>query len=254
MEKRSPILIPAYDFDVLEYFGESFEAVYGILHPFEQVTPENRDIIDETWTPDDNNPYIGTHLEFAARGNGPDWIHYQTLIHPFSWRDIVDMLGFPSLNYLNQLLLECCSARRRDHGEEIDRMFEVLGPLGISPPIEGQFPSLLLEKFLRSFLDIGNETVQITSDFGDVTETFEVETLLNQKLISLGDIFRGGSRATLHSPDYRIFYGVHWDSLYTFLCGRKDDVSAIVEKYQFEGFWFQPGMMLCWEADGILIV
>lgn len=254
MEKRSPILIPSYDFDVLDYFGESFEVVYGILHPFEQVAPENRDIIDETWAPDVNNPYIGTHLEFAARGNGPDWTHYQTLIYPFSWRDIVDMLGFPSFNYLNQLLLECCSARRRDHGEEIDRMFEVLGPLGIEPPTEGQFPPLLLDQFLRSFQDRGNKTVQLTSQLGDKTAVFDVEHLLNQKLTSLDFLFPGGSGVTLHSEDYQLLYGVHWDSLFTVLCGQKEEVSAIVEKYKFEGFLFQPGMTLGWESDEIIIV
>jgi hypothetical protein len=254
MEKRSPILIPAYDFDVLDYFGESFEAVYGILHPFEKVAPENRDIIDETWAPDDNNPYIGTHLEFAARGNGPDWIHYQTLIHPFSWRDIVEMLGFPSLNYLNQLLLECCSARRRDHGEDIDRMFEIMGPLGIDRPTEGQFSPLLLDNILRSFQDMGNSTVQLTSAFGDKTAVFDVEHLLSKKLTTLDSALRGGSLVTLHSENYQLLYGVHWDSFFTFLCGRKDDVSAIVEKYPFEGFFFQSGMTLGWENDEIIIV
>lgn len=254
MEKRSSILIPTGDVEVLEYFRTSFEVVYGILHPFEQVAPENQDIIDETWAlQDGDSHYLGTNLEFMAYGNGPIWSHYQTLIHPFSWREIVEIMEFPSLNYLNRLLLECCGARSRDHGEDIDRMFEKMALSGLNRPNEGQFPPLLLEKFLRSFLDIGDTTVQITSDFGDRSENLDVKTLINQRLISLNDVCRCGNRATLASMDNRMLYGTHWDSMYTFLCGRKDDVSAIVEKYQFEGFWFQPGMNLYWE-DGVIIV
>jgi hypothetical protein len=251
MEKRSPILIPSCDFDVLDYFGESFEVVYGIFHPFEQVAPENQDIIDQTWEPNVNNPYIGTNLEFAAIGNGPDWIHYQTLIHPFSWRDMVEMMEFSSINYLNQLLLECCGAQIREHGEDIDRMFEMMEPLGISRPTEGAFPPLLLDNFLRSFLDIGETRIRLTSEFGDESAMSEVENLLNQKLTTLSSVFRHNS--TLHSEDYRMLYGVHWDSMFTFLCGRRSDVEAIVEKYQFEGFFFQPGMSLYWVNDPIVI-
>jgi hypothetical protein len=253
--KRSLILILTDDVDVLEYFGRTFEVVYGILHPFEQVAPENRGIIDETWALQDNRSYyLGTNLEFMAYGDGPTWSHYQTLIHPFPWREVVRIMGFPSLNYLNRLLLECCVARRRDHGEDIDRMFEMMQTLGLDPPNEGLFPPLLLEKFLRSFLDIGNEMVQITGQWGDWTQNFEVESLLNQKLISLWSVSqRNESGITLHSPDYRMLYGGHWDSMYTFLCGRKYDVRAVVEKYQFEGFWFQPGMRLYWEDSTVLI-
>ena len=103
MEKRSPILVPPCDFDVLEYFGKNFEAIYAILHPFEQVAPEHQDIIDATWEADPNDPDLGTALECFAGGNGPDWVHYQTLIHRFCWRDILKMMDFPSLNYLNHV-------------------------------------------------------------------------------------------------------------------------------------------------------
>ena len=201
MGKRSPILVPSYDFDVLEYFGSSFEVVYAILHPFEWVAPEHQDFINDTWAPDEDNPYLGTNLEFLACGEGPTWLHYQTLIHPFPWREISKMMGFPSLNYLNRLLQECCSARIREYGEDIDRMFETMKPLGIDRPSEGFFPPLLLDNFFRSFLDIGETMVQMTSEFGDESATFEVQNLLNQKLTDVCDIFR--HKSTLHPEDYR---------------------------------------------------
>lgn len=158
-----------------------------------------------------------------------------------SWQSVLELTGVPTIQRLNQLLLEGIGAVSMGHRPEVRELRERLQLHHIFEPSEGTFQELLLDNFLHSFVDWGYDTVWVSNEFGDRTTRYQLSELLSQEFPGVGE-----HHPTLYSEDLGLMYGVHWDSFYTVLCGVREVVSEIVAKYQFEGFFFESDMNVYW--------
>lgn len=223
MDNDPRITVPSTNQEVLAWLAGAHEAAYCVLHPFMEVAPEHHGL-------------FGPECE-----DGPTRQQVAELARPVSWAKVVELVGWPGIERLNRVLLEWIVAIRPRHPEEVDHLREVLAEHGLVAPEEGDFPPTLRDSFVRSFADLGYEEVLVVDEFGKVAHRHSVSSLLEARWP-----FFGEAHPTLYSPDHRLLYGVHWDSYFTFLCGERRTVEAIVQCYGFEGFFFAPGVQVCW--------
>jgi hypothetical protein len=209
--------------DVIKYFQNDFDSIYAVLHPFIKVEPEYQNLFDPS---SDDKP---TRAQLKA------------IAHSFSWHSVLELTSISTIQCLNRLLLEGIGAVTIEHPQEVRVLREQLKHNNILEPREGNFPKLLLDDFLHSFTDWGYEAVYVGNEFGDRATLYQVSDLFKWEYPNVGE-----HCPTLYSEDFGLLYGVHWDSFYTFLCGVKEIVSEIVNKYSFEGFFFEPGMQVYW--------
>ncbi|MBD2018869.1 DUF2711 family protein [Leptolyngbya sp. FACHB-36] len=223
MKEINPrIVVPQDDGDVIEWFKGHFDSVYAVLHPFERVLPEH-------------------HNLFMKSDTGPTRTQLKELASPVSWSEVLKITNLPTIQRLNRVLSEGIGAIHRKHLEEVAAFRAQLKSNNILEPGEGGFPDILLDDFLHSFMDWGYEAVVVGNEWGDRATKYRISDLLSRDYPTVDEV-----NETLYSEDFRLLYGGHWDSFYTFLCGPHEMVSKIVEKYSFEGFFFEPGMHVYW--------
>jgi hypothetical protein len=126
-----------------------------------------------------------------------------------------------------------------------DRQLEALNRLvdsaGLLEPTEGETPAVLLDAFLRSFLDHGYERVVVADEFGERYQEFRVDSLLAER-----HAFVPEAHPSIFSLDASLVYCVPWDSFFTLLCGSHDRLSDTVNRHGFEGFWCDESTTLEW--------
>lgn len=223
------IVVPQSNDDVIEWFKEHFDSsdsVYAVLHPFERVLPEH-------------------HNLFMRSATGPTRTQLKELASPVSWAEILKITNLPTIQRLNRVLSEGIGAINPKHPEEVAAFQSRLKSNNILEPGEGVFPDILLDDFLHSFMDWGYEAVVVGGQWGEQATKYHISDLLSWDYPTVNPTV-GEATSTLYTEDFRLLYGGHWDSFYTFLCGPQEVVSKIVEKYSFEGFFFEPGMHVYW--------
>lgn len=212
-----------YSGDVVEYFQEHFDGIYAVLHPFIKVEPDRQGLFK-------SSDYAITREQLKI------------IAQPVSWHSVLELTGIPTVQRLNRILLEGIGAIKIAHRDEVRSLQEQLKLNNILEPGEGNFPRLLLDDFLHSFIDWGYEFVYVSDEFGDRATRYPIGEMLAWEYPTVGE-----HHPTLYSEDFGLLYGVHWDNFYTFLCGVEEIIIEIVNKYQFEGFFFRPGMQVYWE-------
>ncbi|HEY9655757.1 MAG TPA: hypothetical protein V6C50_09705, partial [Crinalium sp.] len=95
------ITVPPVDGDVIEWFQGHFDGIYAILHPFIQVSAEHR------------------HLFEGRSVAQPTREQLKAITHAVSWQTVIELTGIPSIQWLNQLLLESEGAISPQHRDEV---------------------------------------------------------------------------------------------------------------------------------------
>jgi hypothetical protein len=219
--------VPAHDGDVIEWFQGYFDGIYAILHPFIKTSPQHRHLFEGI----SYSPQTREQLKAVAS--------------PVSWERVLELTGVPTIQRLNRLLSERIGAIQSEDHAECRALYQQLVLYDLVEPREGWFPELLLDQFLLSLTDWGYESVVIGSEWGEHSNQHQIRNLLSWEYPTVQDD-RHFFRPTIYTEDFGFLYGVHWDSFYTFLCGPREIVSEIVLKYDFEGFFFEPGMRVYW--------
>jgi len=219
---------PELSYPIMEYYENSFEAIYLILNPF-MLIPKHIDVYD------------GKH----------DIIRKKYVLDnakKISWEEVVK--NKRALDYiLHKYLQGRIDERRFSDFEGVhydnEEIFGYLESQNIYTPLEGGFSELLENDFLRSLLDFAYEEVYVCNEFLSKSKLINVREQINDNYIIMGEI--------LCTPDEKIVYGAYWDGYFTLLLSEKKIIEKIVKKYNFEGFYCTKDTTIRWFEDKNLI-
>lgn len=198
---------------VLDWYGESFDAVFCVLHPFIRVSPENAAVF--------------------LRDDGPTRSQVSTLAAPVSWKSVVDASS-KTKGYLELdcLLRQIKGVLREADYSELDELRCLFDKDGLLLPEKGGFSPLQLDTFLAVFNQRCSGRVIVGDEFG-LSERMESA----DSLLSLDYPVVGEAHPVLFPADHSILVATHWDSFHTFYCGNRDWIEDDVQVFGLEGFF-----------------
>jgi hypothetical protein len=217
---KRAVTAPPDDSRILDWFGEDYERVFCVLHPFTQALPG------------------AEHL--VGMEDGPSRDDLEKL-RPVCWRDVMKRLGLVDLGKLHGLLLAVTRAVRPDDESQTRALARRLRSEELHIPSHGSFSPFLLDSFLASFGDLGFRVVQVCDEFGDRRSAHVISDLLDRKYPTVGE-----AHPSLIAPDCSLLYCVQWDAFYTFLCGEGEVLETIVDRYSLEGFFCDESTRVYW--------
>jgi hypothetical protein len=215
---------PTKDVLIKEWFEGHYETVYLILHPVLKIDPKHREIWSENRRP--------------SREELRSWVR------PWNWGTVVELAGLAHRGELNRLFLMSIGAIRKTQPEALDHLTRTMAEKHLVIPDEGDFPGVLLDDYLASFLDLGHRRVSVGNELGTQQAVHDVAELASKAYPYVGE-----AHPTLYSEDRSVLYCVHWDSFYTFLCGAREPIQRMVSKYAFEGFYAGPDTKVYWYEE-----
>jgi hypothetical protein len=216
--------VPQNDGVVAEWASGRWESVYAVLSPFLRVAQEHQYL-------------FGYDYEGLTRPQ------LQEVAQVMSWAEIRDVLGLADISELDRLLRLSVGGIRdakSTHSETFNTALEILE---ILPPEEGDFPDVLVDRFLSAFSHLGFQEAILANEFGQFHARQTIESWQARPYPHLGF---GAAHPTLRSPDGRFLLGVHWDSHFTFMCGTSEVLNEIVNEFSLEGFFFEEGQSVYW--------
>jgi hypothetical protein len=209
--------------EVLSWWGNSFETVFCMLHPFFFVEPQNKWIFQNE--------------------NGVTRDQLSRLFTAVTWKNIVKMADLSGIGELNKLLLQSVGSVSKNNPEINEHFDRVLLDKNIRQPEEGAMSELLLDDILSSFKLFDSTHVYVADEFGLRITKYEIDELLSREHFIIGE-----AHPSIISEDLALLYCVHWDSFSTFLCGSFNIVSEILAKYDFEGFFADEETRVYWNT------
>ena len=210
------------DGNVLHYYSGTFEAVYISLNPFIKSTVINKE---------DFKP-----------GTYPSRASIVTNCEPVSWSAVASLAGLPSLAAVDIGLRTRIGGLRRDlenqsYASAIDALSDTQS---ILTPSEGLFPDLLHDEILQSIQRLGYEWLWIGDEFCTERKLHWIDDLKNQE----DGLTRG--RFNVFTPDKQLLWTIHWDSHFSFLCSSQQNLAAIQNMSDLEGFFCTPLTEVYW--------
>jgi len=210
------------DGNVLQYYSGTFEAVYISLNPFIKPTAINKE---------DFKP-----------GTYPSRVSIVTNCEPVSWSAVASLAGLPSLAAVDIGLRTGIGGLRRDlenqsYASAIDALSDTQS---ILTPSEELFPDLLHDEILQSIQRLGYEWLWIGDEFCTERKLHWIDDLKNQE----DGLTRG--RFNVFTPDKQLLWTIHWDSHFSFLCSSQQNLAAIQNMSDLEGFFCTPLTEVYW--------
>jgi hypothetical protein len=218
--------VPGGNPDVLEWFGDRFEAVFAAPSPFVRVSPEHRPLFEA--------------LEDQFE-DGPTRKQLRELGIAVRWSEVIDLVDLPDRESLNVALLNSSLALRSMSPEQIRGFEQALEDNGIVAPEKGELPAVLVDTFFGAIREAGYSDAIVGNEFGDEYDRRQIGKWLDREFPWVGP-----AHATIRSPDVSVLFGVHWDSYFTFACGPRAFIDSMVSRYSLEGFYFGPRQTVYW--------
>jgi hypothetical protein len=210
------LVYPPYDAPLAEAYGNRFESVYIVLHPFVSV-PQHL-----AWNVTKQYPGDEEILSFGAK---------------YPWAQVAAEIGLPTCAKLYQAMLTSIGAVREELHDypARDALQHYLESGSVWMPGEGSFEPLLHMDFLHAFEAAGQNELIFVPEFpnADPIQQLSVSRLKNRE-----DPFP--SRGTLAAPDASFLFTVDWDSAFTLFFGPRDFVAEVARRRHLEGFFATP--------------
>lgn len=216
--------VPGNNEPVLDWFAGVFESVYAVLSPFLRVDKAHREL-------------------FTESDDGPTRAQLSGLAEVVSWSEVVSLLALEGICELNLFLLHGIGAARSVPSLRYSQYSEGLEALGLLEPCEGDFPAVLVDSFFLALQQLGYSDAIVGDEFGKLEDQKPIEKWLQRTYPWVGP-----AHPTLRAPDGKVLFGVHWDSFFTFLCGSRTSLEALVDGLAFEGFFFEPRQRARWHV------
>lgn len=213
---------PPYSIPLVEAYEGRFEAVFIALHPFVRV-PQS--------------------LSWIATRTYPNDAHIAALAAKYPWTEVAARTGFSNCAQLNQALLTSIGSidghLADPQGREALQTFLQSQPVWM--PVEGRFPFLLQQDFLRVFSAAHADELIYIPEFPAIDP---VVTLSLDNLRSGAVPFP--SCGTLLAPDASFLFTVDWDSFFTLFYGPRAFVADLARALRLEGFFATPNTEHAW--------
>lgn len=213
------------DGKILEYYRGVFEAVFVSLHPFIKPFPASRTLFESPTLPD--RATVAAHCEAVP------------------WSAIMQLTGLPSLSAVDIGLRTGIHALNKGFArEDYARTLQGLEKSeGIICPAEGYFSDMSHDAMLKSIRSLGHQWVWV----GD-------EHCTERKLYWIDDLCGEEADATLghrnvFTPDHSLLWTTHWDSHFSFVCGAKEHLDAVVLSAGLEGFYCDKETSVFWSTS-----
>ena len=214
-----------YDGKILEYYQESFEAVYILLHPFyKAVTLDLGHYNSETW---------------------PNKYNFIQGCDSITWHEILSLTGLDSISQIDVALRTMIGGintrvQNKYWEQEILKLYEEQNI--INPCDDGYVSPFLENQLLGSLQEIGYEFLLTVDEHGvNEPKKMKIDYLIeNDRLDSCN-----------YTEDQQLLFATHWDSHCTFLCSSKKIMDQILEIHSFEGFFCTPKTEVYWGLHDI---
>jgi hypothetical protein len=212
----SRFIYPPYDAPLVEAYGNRFESVFVILHPFVRVPDQL------AWKTTKQYP---TDEQILSLGEKSPWAH------------VAAKTGLHDCAKLNQALLTSIGAIKKEFCDypARDILKNFLESESVWMPNEGQFETLLQLDFLDAFEAADQQELIFVPEFPDV---HLIRQLNLPKLRTREDSFP--SCGTLTDRDASFLFTVDWDSFFTLFYGPREFISEVVRKQNLDGFFATP--------------
>lgn len=212
------------DGKVLQYYAGTFEAAYISLHPFIRATS----VAKEEFKP----------------ATYPSRTSIVENCRPVSWAEIAQRTSLPSLAAVDIGLRTMIRGLKEefqnlDYACKIEALNETEG---ILHPLEGCFSDLLHDGILQSIQGLGYEWLWIGDEFCAERKLHWIDDLKGQ------DDGPTRSHCNAFTPDKRLLWTTHWDSHFSFLCSSRDNLVAIQNASNLEGFFCTPSTEVYWSV------
>jgi len=212
------------DSKVLEYYRDTFESVFVLLHPFIRPVSVSKAIFKPGSYPDRN----GITLNCEA----------------VRWDSVMNIAGLPSIAAVDIGLRTQIGGLSKDFSnkEYAERIAKMFDSHGIVRPDEGRFSDLNHDQVLDFLRGLGQQWLWV----GD-------EHCTERKLYWIDDLKAINSRVTagrcnVFTPDKSLLWTTHWDSHFSFLCGSMANLRRITERVEFEGFFCTVDTEVYWSV------
>jgi hypothetical protein len=222
----SPDLFASCPLDgkILEFYAGIFDSVYISLNPF--IKP------------------IGIDKADFKPGTYPSRTKIVTDCKPISWFNVEQLAELPSLAAVDIGLRTRIGGLRKDlenqsYAAAIDALIDTHC---ILPPPEGMFSDLTHDKILQSIQGLGYEWLWVGNELCTERKLHWIDDLKNQG--------NGPTRGhvNLFTPDKELLWTVHWDSHFSFLCSSEENLAAIQNTSDLEGFLCTPSTEVYWSV------
>lgn len=207
---------------ILEFYRNTFEAVYVSLNPF---------ILPITLDKDEFKP-----------GTYPSRASIAAKCRPVSWTEVMRLTGLSSLAAVDIALRTRSGGLKQELRNEayaaaLDTLIETHS---ILPPPEGSFSDLLHDRVLHAIQALSQDWLWIGDEFCTERRLQWIEDLKNQ------DQGLTSGRFNIFTPDKSLLWTIHWDSHFSFLCSSRDNLITLVQKIELEGFFCTDATEVYW--------
>ncbi|MEM7590280.1 MAG: DUF2711 family protein [Cyanobacteria bacterium P01_A01_bin.83] len=214
-----------YHGKILSYYGEQFEAVFIVLHPFLRPKSDKLKYFrPDLATQEDHFPTDEQILSWCS---------------PVTWAEFLKASGIDSLQNLDGALRNYISGLidRKRFQSYTDALVATLQREDLVAPNEGDIPSILLPRICQVLQALDYKWAWLGDEFCTERKLKWIDDLNTTKFYCHGCIF---------TPDRQILLVSHWDSHCTFLCSNEDNIAQLVKEAELEGFYCTPKTEVYW--------
>lgn len=215
-----------YDGEVLSYYAGVFPSVFTSLSPF--MRP------------------VSTFHKLFQSAIDLDRLSIANNYKAMRWEDIAKRSGLPDIAAVDVALRTQIHGLRvefmnDDYADRLERFCEIER---ILPPTEGEHSSLLHNRVLELFQELGHDWVWV----GD-------EGCTERKLYWIDDLKAGihdpiSGHCNVFAPDKSLLWTVHWDSHFSFLCSSSEAaLKSVGIEEKLEGFFCDPRTKVYWSLQ-----
>jgi hypothetical protein len=212
------------DGKILEYYKDTFEAVYVLLHPFIKAVSIGKEQF---------NP-----------GTYPGRSSIVANCAPVTWKDVCRKADLPSISAVDiglrtRILGLKEEFRNQEYAAKIDSLID---SDDILPPPEGSFSDLLHDTVLASIQNLGYQWVWVGDEFCTERKLYWIDDLKGQEAGPTG------GHCNVFTPDKALLWTTHWDSHFSFFCSSKAHLDSALRYFPFEGFFCDPSTEIYWSV------
>ncbi len=213
---------PPYTIPLVEAYGNLFESVFIVLHPFVRV-PQSL-----AWSATRHYPGDTQILAHGAK---------------CTWSEAAARTGLNSCARINQALLTSIGSLADHLADPFarDTLKNFLESQPVWMPVEGRFEPLLQSDLLQAFTAAGADELICVPEFPAIDP---VITLPIADLATRSIPFP--TRGTLLARDHSFLFTVDWDSFFTLFYGQRSFITRVASALNLEGFFATPNTEHVW--------
>jgi hypothetical protein len=207
------LVYPHYETPLVEAYGQRYESVYIVLHPFVRMPDALAWRVLQKYPADEQILACGSKVP---------------------WMQVAEETGLPNCARVNQALLTSTGAVKEHlcDSDACERLVRYAQSGQVWMPGSGEFEALLHADFIAAFESAGMAELVYVPEFP------QIDPIRHVSLAGLKD----GSvpfppRGSLVAPDASFLFTVDWDSFFTLFYGSREFVTRVARARSLEGFF-----------------